>query len=545
MAAPSYAELMLARSEPLRLPPSWQCLAGMPIYNRTYGSVCCAASGMRCRKRAARTRSSRCCIGDQPTPSLRRCSSPDDVSCTIDLDEARSGVVKRNASHRRRIHRGYLMKRIKGQKPADGSEWPREPENARADAPRFCAPRDTQPRLGVLGIFSPDEHVAHRRETRSGWAAHPGHMAGELLVQFVMRGRGVHAAVINESWTYRDVVFLDAPSAMSPKVGPLAKLMLWLGCATSAWPNARLVGKADDDAYVHLPGVETHLRRSLVAVGNRPIFWGNMESFHWRVDVHRPTGYGYGGLHGLKRRQRQHNCTRRALRLPAVDDHEREDPASVWKVHAAPPSATGNTVGPFYFARGMLYFVARELASDVIAEGSWARAEAAAAIRSAMHTRQESTWPWEDVFLGAALAHIPMPQVSAGVRPQPAYVHLDNALISNHWGFCMANSTFVYHLRTKKPPSVVRRLRAAADRAALHFCEPRDFRLACASIDVVGCSYGGAGQLRWSGCQQKDPFPGRGERTARHSVPALGGGWCSPAKLDFQFDSAGKRCILL
>ena len=124
---------------------------------------------------------------------------------------------------------------------------------ARADAPHFCRPTDPAERLAVLGVLSPDEHFQLRTQIRTSWLSSDP----QILAYFVMRGLGTLVATLNESAAYGDIVFVDAPSAMPRKSGPLLKLFRWLACATTAWPRARLVGKADDDTFIHLPGVSS------------------------------------------------------------------------------------------------------------------------------------------------------------------------------------------------------------------------------------------------------------------------------------------------
>ena len=172
-------------------------------------------------------------------------------------------------------HQGYFRT------PADPyMHLPHGLSRARADANRFCAPVDTTPRLAVVGILSPDEHIGLRERLRSTWLASDP----RILARFVLRGVQTLVASINESDIYQDLVFVNAPAQMPRKTGPLLKLMRWLECAAVAWPQARLIGKADDDTYIHLTGVADHLERTLSFANGAPIYWGSFESFHWQLD---------------------------------------------------------------------------------------------------------------------------------------------------------------------------------------------------------------------------------------------------------------------
>ena len=162
-------------------------------------------------------------------------------------------------------HRGYYKT------PADPlSRLPRGISRKRANAPIFCKPTSDENHLAVIGIFSPDEHIGLRMQIRGSWL---NASAPRILTKFVMRGVGTLTNSIDESATHGDVVFVNAPAGMPRKSGPLLKLMKWLECAASAWPAVELIGKADDDTYVHLPGVLQHLDQTLAFAAGAPIYW--------------------------------------------------------------------------------------------------------------------------------------------------------------------------------------------------------------------------------------------------------------------------------
>ena len=77
-------------------------------------------------------------------------------------------------------------------------------------------------------------------------------MPPELDVKFVARGQGASHRIWKEADTHGDVVFLNESSELSRAHGPLVTLMAWLECVATAWPNAELVGKADDDVMLML-----------------------------------------------------------------------------------------------------------------------------------------------------------------------------------------------------------------------------------------------------------------------------------------------------
>ena len=55
---------------------------------------------------------------------------------------------------------------------------------------------------------------------------------------------------VQEAAEHGDIVFVDEESDAPYKTAPLRSLFAWLRCARRAWPNARLIGKADDDVLV-------------------------------------------------------------------------------------------------------------------------------------------------------------------------------------------------------------------------------------------------------------------------------------------------------
>ena len=171
---------------------------------------------------------------------------------------------------------------------------------------RFCAAPDLHERLAVLGVFTAEENGARREAVRT-WLRDATH-AKPLLARFVARGAGKAPVLMREAREYGDVVLLEGPAEMSRSNGPLLTLILWLECALRAWPHAALIGKADDDVWVHVDATAAHLQGSLDALRMLPqvadnelplMYWGLMETYGWSLTSHRPMGVALGGrLHG-------------------------------------------------------------------------------------------------------------------------------------------------------------------------------------------------------------------------------------------------------
>jgi len=162
----------------------------------------------------------------------------------------------------------------------------------------FCASADLREHLAVLGIFSSATRAEFRREIRSSWM--PDGPPSRIVPRFVLRGVGASSSTINESHVTGDIVFMEAPSSMDRASGPLQTLLLWYHCAVTAWPNALLIGKADDDVWLHLPSVAMHAYRSIAALqaydkrsSARLMYWGQMETYHWSEETHKPIGFGW------------------------------------------------------------------------------------------------------------------------------------------------------------------------------------------------------------------------------------------------------------
>jgi hypothetical protein len=112
---------------------------------------------------------------------------------------------------------------------------------------RFCAPVDPAPRLAVLGVLTTDGHRDYREAIRSSWMRKS--TLADITTRFVMRGLG--SAAEDEARRHGDIVFVEALASANRKIGPLQSLVMWWQCAVETWPQASLIGKADDDIWVN------------------------------------------------------------------------------------------------------------------------------------------------------------------------------------------------------------------------------------------------------------------------------------------------------
>ena len=236
----------------------------------------------------------------------------------------------------------------------------------RARAMRFCAPSDPAPRLAVLGVLTTDGHRDYREAIRSSWMRKSN--AADITTRFVMRGLG--SAAEDEARLHGDIVFVEALASANRKNGPLQSLVLWWQCAVETWPQASLIGKADDDIWVQMIATAAHLRGSMAALAAQPsiardqrppaMFWGIMETFHWSSVKTRPVGFAkkYGGGGARTECFRRHLYANGSLVRPEART-ERSDDA--WRS----ANGHGHLIGPFNFAKGARHSGLRALAAGL------------------------------------------------------------------------------------------------------------------------------------------------------------------------------------
>ena len=345
-----------------------------------------------------------------------------------------------------------------------------------------AGPPDPTPWIGVFGILSIDGHVRQRRAIRRSWL--PAGATSQMLARFVIRSIGASDETLAELRQHGDGVLLPVSSALGRAAGPMQSLMLWLQCALATWPRAMTIGKADDDVWVHLEGVAAHLTasaRDVVRRGRSPgqMVWGVMETYHWDVEKHRPRafhpGYGFN--------DNNHDCWRRP------SPHRRNERAAHGGAWRSPRGRRrGLFIGPFHFPKGPLFFLSRGLVAQLVADDG-VRVEAAAAVASVINqsdatsanlSSPENYVPWEDAFVGLALAQaangsgltavdIGGTLTDLGAYTEPWTHHLRADALG------LAPSTLVFHDTNKRPSRLVQAQRWAKQ----HHCHPKEQQLSC------------------------------------------------------------------
>ena len=400
-----------------------------------------------------------------------------------------------------------------------------------------AAPSDG-PRLAALGVFTADRstNALHRASARRTWLS-PMHQSKELLTVFVARGIGASSSLVAERVEHGDIVFVNFSASMGRAQGPLALLLSWLQCVTQTMPNVKLVGKADDDVLIMLPGIASHLRGSLYELrrlGGAPahMLWGLQESYHWDRTTHRPDGFD--DAYAYKR-----DCMEQNPQLKKT-----------------------RPLGPFNFAKGACFFLSTPLAGQLAFSPAF-EAEVFAAMDASEDTsasmaaalarlENPEALPWEDVLLGWGLTVAVHDRVEAGrgrnvggrsvggrsvggrsvggrsvggrsgsgdgssgssdgssgdgssgggggsrgSTSSLAYVHAGRVIYTEEWfshgaGLGMAPSTLILHNRGKRPARIARAHRWART----HHCHAERVQLTCDASTYTSCT--GA---RWRRC---------------------------------------------
>ena len=158
-------------------------------------------------------------------------------------------------------------------------------------------------------------------------------------------------------------------------------------------------------------------------------------------------------------------------------------------------------------AKGPLYFLTSDLARGIFDDGAlMADGDAAVAAVAARASAGvvAKLIPYEDIWTGYAVSRLDVGRRRVAFRMRPGtlsaaraslgVVHLPWSLFAERWGFFLARSTIVWHMKLKDPE----RLRLAHLWVQRHHCAvPPQTPLRCRGVKRMAC---GAAHEHWPMC---------------------------------------------
>ena len=366
----------------------------------------------------------------------------------------------------------------------------------------------------VLGCFSAPQNKRQREVIRLSWW--DAHGESGILTRFAVRGLNASSSVLAEAQQHGDVVLLQNVSAPLGRFrGMLLSLMAWMDIALITWPHVPYIGKADDDIWADLHSIASSLRASHELMGQQWwLVWGSFEIFHWDVSEHRPVGWcGAPACPKFEQVLRQMpNCTKDA-EVGWLHSKTGQHDGRFRRRGRAPKD--GAIVGPFMFPRGPLLLLAAPLANAVVASG-WVHRELERTIESIPSDEDAvvarctpfnescgalpvASRPWEDVFLGVALAKVApkFREKKLGV----AAVHVGCPLFHSYYGFFLAPGTVVWHDYYSGARKSPERIASAHRWAEQRHCQPRTHPSVISCEDSVARPWSSCSGVRWRRCE--------------------------------------------
>ena len=136
-----------------------------------------------------------------------------------------------------------------------------------------------------------------------------------MAARFVMRAMVLSSVALTEALSYGDTLYVRGdPNAIW---GPLQSLTRWFECAVTGWPNAQLIGKADDDIWAHLPDIAASLASAQALSRTAKmdgLLWGLIEAAAWNEAARLPAGFH--NAHVLSGAMSSCNTTKSQKQLP-------------------------------------------------------------------------------------------------------------------------------------------------------------------------------------------------------------------------------------
>jgi hypothetical protein len=146
----------------------------------------------------------------------------------------------------------------------------------------------------ALGIISALGRELHRREIRQTWAS-PVNVPHDVAIRFVMQ-RGDTTFALQDDGV-EDVMI--SPYGDGRARSSWRKQWLWFEHALQAFPNARFIGKCEDDVFLHLRGIRRLLDVPDIERAGREghAIVGSPQYFSWIPELNCPAPFGYSWTH--------------------------------------------------------------------------------------------------------------------------------------------------------------------------------------------------------------------------------------------------------
>ncbi|KAL3906971.1 MAG: hypothetical protein SGPRY_010350 [Prymnesium sp.] len=289
------------------------------------------------------------------------------------------------------------------------------------------------PPLLAAGVVTAPQFVERRAALRSSWLRWPNvGPSRPIRAHFVLRSAHappkLQALLADEARKHGDLLRVEVAWNETRLRGPLIAVARWFEYALATYPSAPLIGKMDDDVYVHAPRLEQLLRAAIAGVA-RPdrLYLGSITYFNWFPRIFERSGFGWS--YPMAHR---HGAYCKNLSLAEARCSGR---------------GCGTCVGPFPFASGYLAVFSTplvvELSNSTVIASDERRIQAASSLITRTGGRQNKIM--EDVWLGSLLHR---QQLAMGERASPiSYVAisngLDNFLVYDAFGLKLSSSKIV------------------------------------------------------------------------------------------------------
>ena len=192
--------------------------------------------------------------------------------------------------------------------------------------------------VGILSRDRGPEQHALRQAIRETWLPELNSHR-QVAANFVVRvsdncTRRCRRA-IKEAETHGDMLVMTSSSDLDDSSGALKTLLSWYACAFMLWPSVQLIGKAEDDVWIHSSGVIRDVRSSLGQLRSyEHLYWGSFETYHWSHKTHAPDMWKWYYTKDIE------NCS----------DARYDANSSAQGLWAANPHPL-DVIGPFAFAK--------------------------------------------------------------------------------------------------------------------------------------------------------------------------------------------------